>query len=158
MGLVGSQVTSGEGVLGTAGKAYGSGVIPIAAATTFGINFFIGSLVHITLPSLIVPASGALLAAFRATLWGVLLAPTFTDLSRAALPHSWTILLEGEGYILATFFALLMPIYLFRPQLGKVPARYGRAVAVNLQGGLLVAAVLLVAACYEATEVILMAG
>lgn len=156
LNVMGGQIQSGQGVLGTAGKAYASGVIPIAAAVTFGINFLFGSVAYITLPSLVVPASGALLAGFRAVLWGLALAPTFTRLSLAALPHSWTILLEGEGYILATFFALLVPIYLFRPQLGGLPSRYGRAVLVNLQGALVVAAVLLAAACYEATEVILM--
>jgi len=158
LGVVGRQVESSEGLLGTAGKAYGSGVIPIAAAVTFLINFLVGSLVHITLPSLIIPGAGVLMAAFRASLRGVLLAPTFSGLSRASLAHSWTILLEGEAYILAAFFALLVPIYLLQPRRGGVLLRYRRGVAVNLQGALLVAAVLLVAACYEATEVILMAG
>lgn len=158
LALVRGQVGSGEGVLGIAGKAYGSGHIPIAAATTFAINFLLGSLVHITLPSLIVPGSGVLVAAFRATLWGVLLAPTFTGLAMASLPHSLTILLEGEAYILASFFALLLPIYLFQPRRGGLPARYARGAIVNLQGAVLVAAVLLVAGCYEAVEVILMKG
>jgi hypothetical protein len=158
LGVVQSQIGSGEGVLGIAGKAYGSGQIPIAAATTFGINFLLGSLVHITLPSLIVPGSGVLMAAFRAIMWGVLLAPTFTSLSMASLPHSLTILLEGEAYILASFFALLLPIYLFRRRPAGVFARYGRGVSINLEGALLVAAVVFVAACYEAVEVILMKG
>jgi hypothetical protein len=97
------------------------------------------------------------------------------------LPHSGTMLLEGEGYILATFFGLLVPIYLVQSSPAKVPEsmaavdlevvpsepspsgrggtvlrRFGRAVLLNVQASLLVAVVLAIAACWEATEVILM--
>ena len=72
------------------------------------------------------------------------------------LPQSITTLLAGEGYILAAFFGLLVPIYLFRRDEGvAVSSRYGRAL-INLKAMTLVAIVLLVAACYEAVEVILM--
>lgn len=73
------------------------------------------------------------------------------------LPHSGTLLLEGEGYILAAFFGLLVPIYMFQrdPEIG-VGRRYGRALMMNLKAMALVALVLATAACYEATEVILM--
>ena len=63
---------SGKGPLALAGKAYGSGNMLYAALVTFAINFPLGSFVMITLPSMIIPGSGALLAIFR-TLWGVLL-------------------------------------------------------------------------------------
>jgi hypothetical protein len=67
------------------------------------------------------------------------------------------LLLEGEGYILATFFGLLMPVYLFRSDPGaNLFARYRRGVLLNLKGNVLVALVLLVAAVYESIEVILM--
>ena len=90
-------------------------------------------------------------------MWGILLAPTFSILALAMLPHSWTLLLEGEGYILAAFFALLIPIYMCRPDMGGgVLRRYGRALLINAQGALLTFVVLAVAACYEALEVILM--
>ena len=105
---------SGKGPLALAGKAYGTGNMFYAALVTFAINFPLGSFVMITLPSMIIPGSGALLAIFRATLWGVLLGPSLVSLTRAMLPHTGTLLLEGEGYILATFFALLIPVYLFR--------------------------------------------
>jgi hypothetical protein len=147
----------GQGPFGAVGRAYHSGNIPLAAALTFLVNFFIGSGAVITLPSLIVPGSGILMAVFRATLWGLLLAPTFVLLSLGMLPHSGTLLLEGEGYILAAFFGLLVPIYLFEGENGAGIFRcYGRALLMNLKAMLVVAAVLLVAACYEATEVILM--
>jgi hypothetical protein len=70
--------------------------------------------------------------------------------------HTWTLLLEGEAYVLATFFALLLPIELFRQRPGTTPgSRYGRAVLLNLQANLLVLIVLAIAATYEAIEVIL---
>ena len=157
LGAVGSQIASEQGVLGIAGKAYGSGSIPLAAVVTFAINFSLGSVVHITLPSLVIPGSGVLMAAFRAALWGLILAPTVSTLSPGTLAHSWTLLLEGEAYILAAFFALLIPAYMCQQSLGgRVLERYGRAVLLNMKACLLIAIVLIAAACYEATEVIMM--
>jgi hypothetical protein len=73
------------------------------------------------------------------------------------LPHSGTLLLEGEGYILATFFGLMMAVSLFRsdPE-SSLLQRYGRGLLHNLKGSVLVAVVLGVAAIYEAVEVILL--
>lgn len=181
LSLVRDEIGSSQGPLGIAGKAYGSGSIPLAAVVTFLINLLLGTLVSITLPSIIVPGSGALLAALRSVSWGLLLAPTFVLNAFAMLPHSGTILLEGEGYILATFFGLLVPIYLVRSSPAEVPdsmavpdsevaasepvppsraetilSRFGRAALLNIQASVLVAVVLAVAACWEATEVILM--
>jgi hypothetical protein len=151
-----SQVAGGSGPLGVAGKAYMSKSIPLAAVTTVVINFFIGSLAVITLPSLILPGVGVLVLGFRSLLWGLLLAPTFISFSGMMLPHSFTVLLEGEGYIVAAFFGLLVPVYLFRKAEGpSVVSRYGRAVLMNLRGNLIVAIVLVIAAIYEAIEVIM---
>ena len=151
-----SQVVDGSGPLAVAGKAYLSKNILRAAVTTFAINFTLGSLAVITLPSVIVPGVGVLAAAFRALLWGLLLAPSFAILSRAMLPHSITLLLEGEAYVIAAFFGLLILVYLFRKAEGPGPARrYGRAQLMNIRGNLLVAIILAIAALYEAIEVIL---
>lgn len=131
--------------------------LALAAAVTFLVNFLLGSLLWITLPSAVIPGAGCLLALFRAFLWGLLLAPTVMVLSMAMLPHSWTLLLEGEAYVLAAFFALLVPVYVVQESLGGgVFRRYGRALLINVKGNLVVAIVLAVAACYEAIEVILM--
>ena len=62
--------SEGNGVLAIAGRAYGTGNFLYAAAVTFAVNFFLGSLAYITLPSLIIPGVGGLLAAFRATALG----------------------------------------------------------------------------------------
>jgi hypothetical protein len=142
--------------LGFAGEAYLSQNIPKAAVLTFVVNFFLGSLAVITVPSLIVPGSGILLAVFRAFIWGFALAPTLVGMSLVMIPHSVTLLLEGEGYILAAFFGLLVPIYFFDRSKGSgVPTRYWQSLLMNAKAMSLVAVVLAIAACYEAVEVIL---
>jgi hypothetical protein len=157
LSIVGKALSDSKGPLGAAGHAYASGNIPYAALVTFGVNFFLGSLACITIPSILVPGSGTLLAVVRSLLWGVILAPTFVLLAGSMLPHSLTMLLEGEGYILATIFGLLIPIHIVQSSLGGNPlTRFGRVLLLNLQALVLVALVLGVAACYEATEVILM--
>jgi hypothetical protein len=151
------EIASGNGPLAAAGAAYMSRNIAAAAAVTFAVNLGLGSLAMITLPSVVLPGCGALVAMFRAAMWGLLLAPTSAELAKAMLPHSITLLLEGEGYILAMFFALLIPIHLWDVRYGpSLARRFGRALAVNTSGVILIAAVLAVAAAYEATEVILM--
>ena len=152
-----SQLTEGSGILGIAGEAYASKNILRAAVTTFAINFPFGSLLCITLPSIIIPGSGALIAGLRALLWGVIIAPGFSGLLGPMVPHSVTLLLEGHGYVIATFFGVLVLVYLFRKAEGpSAGTRYGRALLMNVRGNLLVAIVLAVAAVYEAIEVILM--
>jgi hypothetical protein len=145
--------------LALAGAAYGSGNIPFAAAVTFTINFFLGSLLMITLPSMIVPGLGVVIGVIRPLAWGFLLAPTTVIMALGMIPHSGTMLLEGEGYILAVLFGLLIPVYLVQSSLGgSLSERLRRALWLNVQACALVAAVLAVAAIYEATEVIWMAG
>jgi hypothetical protein len=155
--IVRGALGGGDRTLEYAGKAYLSGNMAWAAFVTFVINFFLGSLVFITLPSCIIPASGTLVAAYRALLWGLLLAPATLLQAHLMLPHSGTLLLEGEGYILATFFGLMMAVSLFRsdPE-SSFLQRYGRGLLHNLKGSVLVAVVLAVAAIYEAVEVILL--
>ena len=73
------------------------------------------------------------------------------------LPHSLTMLLEGEGYILAALFGLLIPIHIVQRSLGgNLFTRFGRVVLLNVKAQFWIALVLAVAAIYEATEVILM--
>ena len=97
------------------------------------------------------------MAGLRAMAWGLILAPVMQSLAYGMLPHSVTMLLEGEGYILAAFFGLLVPIHIVRSSLGGNPlTRFGRVILLNLKANFWIALVLAVAAIYEATEVILM--
>jgi hypothetical protein len=157
MGKVREAFATSDNPLGVAGKAYLSGNIPLAAAVTLAVNFLLGSLFYITLPSIFFPGVGGLLACLRALVWGVILAPATPTLAFAMLPHSLTLLLEGEGYILATLFGILIPVHLVSRRLGgNVVTRFGRALLLNLKAQIWIALVLGVAAIYEAIEVILM--
>jgi hypothetical protein len=155
--IIQNNLRSGDGLLAFAGRAYLSGNIAWAALVTLLINFLLGTVLFLTLPSFVVPGSGALLAGFRAVTWGLLLAPATLQQALMMLPHSGTLLLEGEGYILAAFFGLMFALSFFGPDSdSSVLSRYKRGLVLNLKGSLLVALVLTVAAIYEATEVILM--
>jgi hypothetical protein len=152
-----SDLRGGGGLLEFAGKAYLSGNIAWAALVTLAINFLVGSVAVLTLPSCVIPASGTLVAAFRAVTWGLLLAPVTVQQALVMLPHSGTLLLEGEGYILATFFGLMMAVCLFRTDAdSSFWSRYRSGLVLNLKGNLLVAMILAVSAVYEAVEVIQM--
>jgi hypothetical protein len=157
LGKVREALATKNNPLGVAGEAYASGNILRAAAVTFVVNFLLGSLAYITLPSILLPGIGVFLAGLRATAWGLILAPVMQSLAHAMLPHSLTMLLEGEGYILATFFGLLIPIHIVQSSLrGNPLTRFGRVLLLNFKANFWIALVLAVAAIYEATEVILM--
>ncbi len=152
-----NALSAESGPLAAASQAYESGNVLRAASVTFCVNFLVGSLLWITLPSIIVPGSGILLAAVRSIAWGLLFAPTLGSLASGMIPHSGTLLLEGEAYILATIFASLIPIRIVQSSLGGNPlSRFGRAILLNIQASFWVALVLAVAALYEAVEVIAM--
>jgi hypothetical protein len=157
LGKVGQAFSVKSTPFGVAGEAYRSGNIPFAAVVTFVINFLAGSLAYITLTSILFFGAGLLLSWVRAALWGLLLAPAIPALAHTMLPHSGTMLLEGEGYILAAFFGFLIPVRTFSSRLGgNLLSRWGRALLLNLKANFWVALVLAIAAIYEATEVIWM--
>lgn len=151
-----SEIEAGTGPLGVAGKAYMSGSVALAAVTTVAVNFLFGTVLVITLPSMVVPGIGALAMLFRSPVIGLALAPSTVRMAGVMLPHSFTLLVELEAYIVATLFALMIPIYLFRRREGPtILKRYGRALLLNLKGLLLVFGILAIVAVYEAVEVLL---
>jgi len=93
-----------EGPLGVVSEAYTSGDVIPAILLTLGFNLFLGTLIQISMPSLIIPFSGLLVALFRAVLWGFIFSPQpeFIALENAAsgLLIIGLLLLEGEGYVL----------------------------------------------------------
>ena len=148
-----------EGPLATVGGAYLGGNIAAAAALTFVVNFVVGAMLTITLPSLIVPFSGVALGAYRAVLWGLLLAPTSRDLSLVMIPHSLTLVLEGQAYVLAIFAAYVHGLAFLRPQwVGAASRRQGYVVGLKMTAQVyaLVLLSLAAAAVYEALEVVAM--
>ncbi len=148
-----------EGPLATVGGAYLGGNVFAAAVLTFVVNLSVGSLLSITLPSLIFPFSGLLLGAYRAVLWGLILAPTGTELALVMIPHSLTLLLEGQAYIL-TMLAIFVQgkAFLWPDSVGAANRSQGYVTGLKLSARLylLVVLVLAVAAIYEALEVTIM--
>lgn len=148
------------GPLAFVGSAYTSGQVIGASVVTFLVNLLLGSLVEITLVSLIIPFSGVLMGIFRAALWGLMLAPTSGEMARLMIPHSLTLLLEGQGYVLALLAVFVQGRALFWPRLeGAATHWQGFGVGLLKTGKLyvLVTLCLLVSAIYEAAEVILLA-
>ncbi len=146
-----------EGPLSAVSEAYGSAQVLPAMLLTFVINLFAGSFASITLPSLIIPFSGVLLGIYRAVLWGLLLSPSESSLIGPMIPHSLTLLLEGQGYILAMLAAVVHAWALIRPaSVGETNRLRGYLVGLKQAAWLyvLIVIVLAVAAIYEALEVI----
>ena len=106
----------------------------------FVFNYLLRSLALITLPSILLPGSGVFVAGLCALLWGMILAPATQLLAYGMMPHSGTMLLEGEGYILATLFGLLIPIHIVKSSLGGNPlTRFGRVLLLNLKANVWIA-------------------
>lgn len=148
-----------EGPLATVGGAYLSGNVFVAAVLTFLVNLFAGSLLYVTLPSLIVPFAGIPLGAYRAVLWGLLLAPTTRELALVMIPHSLTLLLEGQGYVLAIFAAYVHGrAFLWPRSMGLSSHRAGYVAGLKMTARVYVLVVMLLAAAavYEALEVVAM--
>jgi hypothetical protein len=144
-------------LLAIVGEPYLSGNIPLAAVVTFAISFLLGSLACITIPSIVLPGAGMLVASLLGMTSGLLLAPVTQNLAVAMLPLWLMMLLAGEGFILATLFGLLIPIHVVRRSLGgNMITRFGRVILLNLKAQVWIALVLGAAAIYGATAVILM--
>ena len=157
--LAATEVALTEGPLETVAGAYMGGNVLAAVLLTFVVNLLVGSLLFITVPSLVIPFAGVLLGFYRAVLWGFLLAPTNAELALVMIPHSLVLLLEGQGYILAMFAAYVHGKAFLRPvSAGLTSHLRGYVAGLKLSARLysLVITVLAVAAIYEALEVILM--
>jgi hypothetical protein len=146
-----------QGTFADVAAAYAGGNVIEAMLLTFLVNFFLGSLVVLMLPSLLIPFAGVGMGAVRAVLWGLLLAPTTPELRAAMIPHMGTLILEGQGYILAILAAFVLGCAFVSPS-SVGATRWLQGYGIGLKKALslyvLVAAVLAIAAVYEALEVI----
>ncbi len=146
-----------EGPLATVAEAYASGQVFKSIILTFAVNFAIASVLVIFVPSLVIPFSGVLIGIARAVLWGLLLAPTTPELRAAMIPHSLTLVIEGQAYILAMLGAWILGRAFVSPEsVGALSRKEGylRGLRNGASVYLLVAIVLAVAAVYEVLEVI----
>jgi hypothetical protein len=146
-----------EGSLAAVGSAYGGGQVIQAMIITFIVNLFLGSVITMSLPSLIIPFSGLLMGIYRAIMWGLLLSPSNASLAGPMIPHSLTLLLEGQAYILVMLSIYIHGKAFLRPGAYGIQGRLrGYLEGLRRTGWiyLLVAFLLAVAAVYEALEVI----
>jgi len=146
-----------QGTMAQVAAAYANGNVLQAMVLTFLVNFFLGSFVVLMLPSMLIPFAGVGMGAIRAVLWGLLLAPTTPELRMAMIPHMGTLILEGQGYILAILAAWVLGRAFVSPS--SVGATgwlqgYGIGLRKALTIYILVAIVLALSAVYEALEVI----
>lgn len=138
-------------------EAYIEGHVLRAVSLTFLFNFFMGTLLVLFAPSMLIPFAGLFVGGVRALLWGLLLAPTTPELQTTMIPHSGTLLLEGQGYILALLAVWVLGRAYTSPASVGAPswtAAYlcGLKRAASLLG--LAALVLILAAIYEAVTLI----
>lgn len=151
-----------EGPLAPVWEAYSRERVLLATVLTVGINLSAGSFVTITLPSLIIPFSGLLMAVVRSLTWGVLFSPqmvTAIGVAEVAAGLSFAILvfLEGQGYVLAALGAYLHGrAFLWPRSAGVESHREGYWHGLKTQGKIyaLIALTLLVAAVYEVVIVV----
>ncbi len=146
-----------EGPLAAVAEAYLGGHLLQAIVLTFLFNFFMGSLLVLFAPSMVIPFAGLLMGVVRAVLWGLVLAPTTPELQITMIPHSGTLLLEGQGYIIALLAVWVLGRAFTSPSsVGASSWKAGYAIGLKRAGPLLLlaAAVLAIAALYEALTLI----
>lgn len=138
-----------------AAQVYLSGNVLYAASATWAVNLGIAVML-ISIPSFLVPFFGTVFAMVFAATYGVTLAP-IGPYAAAMIPHSITVLIEFQAYIVAAFGAYLTGRTIFLPAVGEkqsVGQRYRAAAARVLSLYALVVPLLLLGAVYEAFEII----
>jgi hypothetical protein len=73
----------------------------LALFLIFLANLFLGSIIALTVPSVLVFFAGPLLALFRAVLWGIAFSPTSPQFAAALVNALPVLVLEGEAYCIA---------------------------------------------------------
>jgi hypothetical protein len=138
------------------GQAYVNVQVLVAILATFFVNLTIGSFGTITLPSLVIPFSGILVGFYRAVTWGLLLSPANPDLRLVMIPHSITLIIEGQAYILTMLAAYIHGrAFLWPKSVGVESRARGYLEGLKRTGKLylLIILILAVAAIYEVIEV-----
>lgn len=146
-----------SGDLQHVGAAYASESILHAAYATFYQNFVTATLVGTILVSLVIPFWGVFKNLLSFSVLGFAMAPLWADSTMRYVYHSITIVLELEAYTLASFIICVWPLRwargVFRGELGR---EVTTGFKVLLSGTAVVAAILVLAALYEATTIILL--
>jgi hypothetical protein len=123
------------------------------AAVILGVNTITVGLASIVVPSLVIPFAGIAIFACRAVVIGVILAPTDQETWIILIPHSITLVIEFQAYILLVIGSYLLGRAWVTPGFLGESSR-GRAYVAGLRmlGWLSLAALalLIIGALYEA--------
>lgn len=126
---------------------------PLFALMILGVNLFRLSLITILVPSLIVPFAGLAFFAYWAVETGITLVPATPESWVALIPHSLTLIIEFQGYVVLLLGAFLLGKYWLIPRsTGAITRRQGYLRGLQ-QIGLLALpalALLIVGALWEA--------
>lgn len=153
------QFAGGTWPLGVAGQAFASSNIILAIIITFIVNFVQGTVLTLSLYSIIPLGSAFILNAIRGQVLGMALAPTNMFFGQTMALHLPTILIELQGYLLAGFVSVLLPLALIYPDRFGCTTRFEafkKYLLWQFRILPLVAVILFVAAVYEAIELILL--
>ena len=96
---------------------------------------------------------------YRATLWGLIYAPTSAQMVTILIPHSLTLLIEGQAYVIAMLAAFLHGrAWLWPRSVGATTRWQGYRARLRLTARLylLVIGLLLIGAVYEVAEAVLL--
>ncbi|MEV0615413.1 stage II sporulation protein M [Nonomuraea sp. NPDC050404] len=127
------------------------------AVTILAVNLTRVALVAITLPSMIVPFAGIPFFAYFAFTSGIKLAPVNHDVTMSLIPHSLTLVVEFQAYVLLLFGACLLGRAWIRPaRVGATSRRQAWVRGMRLLGVMWVPALVLfiVGALYEAFSIV----
>ncbi|WP_321914479.1 hypothetical protein [Paraburkholderia sp. J11-2] len=148
------QAFAHPGLFKTVADAYANRNLLLAISLTFLVNLIIAAFGMTTLPSFALPFVGILAQFYRAFLWGVLFAP-IGPLRVTLIPHSLTLLVEGQAHVLAAFAAYVqarMFLWPHRYGLNSHKAGYKAGVLSTLKLYSLIVLALLLGAVYEVVE------
>lgn len=132
-----------------------------AVVVTFAVNTVLGSFLVITLPSLVFPPWGTLMAGLRAVMWGIMFSPSSMFSTMQFVGVLLLLILEGQGYVLALFGTFKLIHALITPGDFGCKKRfdaYKKALVMNVKLYVLIVSVLVIAAIYEAFMVIFIMG
>lgn len=146
------------GPLAPVGTAIETGAVLNLAIQIFFTNLISGTILFITLPSLVFPPWALAIGGWRALLWGIAFIVPYGNLTFGKLIYHYvTLLVEGEAYVIAIFASMRQIEALVRPgRFGETsrPKAYLRAVQDSIRLLLVVALILAAGAAYEAFEVL----
>lgn len=123
------------------------------AVTILGVNAITVGLFSIVLPSLVIPFAGIAVFGYRAVVIGVTLAPTDDATWIVLIPHSLTVIIEFQAYILLVLGVYLLGRAWITPsRVGEHTHRRGYLQGLRQLGWLALAALalLVIGALYEA--------